>query len=101
MDVPSLVVVLQAALNPNPAERKATEESLNKFQYTPRHLVRLLQIVIDNNCPMAVRQVASIQFKNFITKNWAPLNPNESHKILQSDKDVIRDYILEIVTYRH
>ncbi|GMJ01728.1 enhanced miRNA activity 1, SUPER SENSITIVE TO ABA AND DROUGHT2, UNARMED 9 [Hibiscus trionum] len=98
MDVPSLVVVLQAALSPNPAERKAAEESLNKFQYTPQHLVRLLQIVIDNNCPMAVRQVASIQFKNFIAKNWAPLDPSEPQKILQSDKDVVRDHILVFVS---
>lgn len=30
MDLPSLVVVLQAALNPNPAERKAAEQSLNQ-----------------------------------------------------------------------
>ncbi|KAK8571534.1 hypothetical protein V6N13_047207 [Hibiscus sabdariffa] len=97
MDVPSLVVVLQAALSPNPAERKAAEESLNKYQYTPQHLVRLLQIVIDNNCSMAVRQVASIQFKNFIAKNWAPLDPSEPQKILQSDKDVVRDHILVFV----
>ncbi|KAE8723860.1 Importin beta-like SAD2 [Hibiscus syriacus] len=97
MDVPSLVVVLQAALSPNPAERKAAEESLNKYQYTPQHLVRLLQIVIDNNCSIAVRQVASIQFKNFIAKNWAPLDPNEPQKILQSDKDVVRDHILVFV----
>ncbi|KHG12253.1 putative importin-7 [Gossypium arboreum] len=97
MDVPSLVVVLQAALSPNPAERKAAEESLTKFQYTPQHLVRLLQIVIDDNCPMAVRQVASIQFKNFIAKNWAPLDPNEPQKILQSDKDMVRDHILVFI----
>ncbi|TYH81910.1 hypothetical protein ES332_D02G018700v1 [Gossypium tomentosum] len=97
MDVPSLVVVLQAALSPNPAERKAAEESLIKFQYTPQHLVRLLQIVIDDNCPMAVRQVASIQFKNFIAKNWAPLDPNEPQKILQSDKDMVRDHILVFI----
>ncbi|KAK8364937.1 hypothetical protein V6Z11_A02G017800 [Gossypium hirsutum] len=97
MDVPSLVVVLQAALSPNPAERKAAEESLTKFQYTPQHLVRLLQIVIDENCPMAVRQVASIQFKNFIAKNWAPLDPNEPQKILQSDKVMVRDHILVFI----
>ncbi|KAE8712327.1 Importin beta-like SAD2 [Hibiscus syriacus] len=97
MDVPSLVVILQAALSPNPAERKAAEESLNKFQHTPQHLVRLLQIVVDNNCPLAVRQVASIQFKNFIAKNWAPLDHNEPQKILLSDKDVVRDHILVFV----
>ncbi|TYI11936.1 hypothetical protein ES332_A09G241200v1 [Gossypium tomentosum] len=98
MDLPGLVVVLQAALNPNPAERKAAEQSLNQFQYTPQHLVRLLQIIVDNNCDMAVRQVASIHFKNFIAKNWAPLDPNEQQKILQSDKDMVRDHILVFVT---
>ncbi|XP_021290327.1 importin beta-like SAD2 [Herrania umbratica] len=97
MDLPSLAVVLQAALSPNPAERKAAEQSLNQFQYTPQHLVRLLQIIVDNNCDMAVRQVASIHFKNFIAKNWAPLDPNEQQKILQGDKDMVRDHILVFV----
>lgn len=43
-----------------------------QFQYAPQHLVRLLQIIVDNNCDMGVRQVASIHFKNFIAKNWSP-----------------------------
>jgi hypothetical protein len=30
MDLPSLAVILQAALSPNPQERKAAEESLNQ-----------------------------------------------------------------------
>ncbi|TYI66575.1 hypothetical protein E1A91_D09G233500v1 [Gossypium mustelinum] len=47
---------------------------------------------------MAVRQVASIHFKNFIAKNWAPLDPNEQQKFLQSDKDMVRDHILVFVT---
>ncbi|XWS22243.1 hypothetical protein CRYUN_Cryun29cG0017800 [Craigia yunnanensis] len=97
MDLPSLAVVLQAALSPNPDERKAAEQSLNQIQYTPQHLVRLLQIIVDNNCDLAVRQVASIHFKNFIAKNWAPLDPNEQQKILQSDKDIVRDHILVFV----
>lgn len=43
-----------------------------QLQHTPQHLVRLLQIAVDGNCDMAVRQIASIQFKNFIAKNWSP-----------------------------
>lgn len=46
-----------------------------QFQYTPQHLVRLLQIIVDNNYDMAVRQAASIHFKNFIAKNWSPHEP--------------------------
>lgn len=46
-----------------------------QIQYTPQHLVRLLQIIVDGNCDMGVRQVASIHFKNFIGKNWLPHEP--------------------------
>ncbi|KAL7209321.1 hypothetical protein ACSBR1_030951 [Camellia fascicularis] len=97
MDLHSLAVVLQAALSPNPDERKAAEESLKQFQYTPQHLVRLLQIIVDGNCDMAVRQVASIHFKNFIAKNWSPHDPHEQSKILPSDKDMVRQNILVFV----
>ncbi|MFS8034675.1 putative importin-beta domain, armadillo-like helical, exportin-2, central domain-containing protein [Helianthus anomalus] len=97
MDLPNLAIVLQAALSPNPAERKAAEDSLNQYQYTPQHLVRLLQITVDGNCDIAVRQAASIHFKNFIAKNWSPLDPDEQSKILPSDKDLVRQNILLFV----
>ncbi|XP_047151004.1 importin beta-like SAD2 [Vigna umbellata] len=98
MDLPSLAVILQAALSPNPDERKAAEESLNQFQYSPQHLVRLLQIIVDNNVDIGVRQVASIHFNNFIAKNWSPLDETQQ-QISQSDKDVVRDHILVVVTH--
>ncbi|KAE9604967.1 putative armadillo-like helical protein [Lupinus albus] len=98
MDLPSLVVILQACLSPNPNERKVAEQSLNQFQYAPQHLLRLLQIIVDNNCDMGVRQVASIHFKNFIAKNWSPHGSDAQQKISQSDKDVVRDHILVFVT---
>lgn len=46
-----------------------------QIQHTPQHLVRMLQIIVDNNCDLAVRQVASIHFKNYIAKNWSPHEP--------------------------
>lgn len=97
MDLHSLAVVLQAALSPNPDERKAAEDSLNQYQYTPQHLVRLLQITVDGNCDMAVRQAASIHFKNFIAKNWSPHDPQELSKILPSEKDLVRQNILVFI----
>lgn len=97
MDLQNLAIILRGALSPNPDERKAAEESLNQFQYTPQHLVRLLQIIVDGNCDMAVRQVASIHFKNFIARNWAPHDPGEQSKILLSDKDVVRQNILNFI----
>ncbi|XP_020106837.1 importin beta-like SAD2 isoform X2 [Ananas comosus] len=97
MDLPSLAVVLRAALSPIPEERKAAEESLNQFQYTPQHLVRLLQIIVDGNNDMAVRQVASIHFKNFVAKNWSPIEPGEPQKISESDKAMVRENILGFI----
>ncbi|KAE8673868.1 Importin beta-like SAD2 [Hibiscus syriacus] len=97
MDLASLAIVLQTALSSNHSDRKAAEQSLNQLQYTPQHLVRVLQIIVDNNRDIAVRQFASIHFKNFIAKNWAPLDPNEQQKISLSDKDLIRDNILVYV----
>ncbi|KAD0994770.1 hypothetical protein E3N88_43444 [Mikania micrantha] len=97
MDLQNLAVILKAALSPNPAERKAAEDSLNQYQYTPQHLVRLLQIVVDGSCDLAVRQAASIHFKNFIAKNWSPHDPEEQSKILPSDKEVVRQNILVFV----
>ncbi|KAE8696314.1 Importin beta-like SAD2 [Hibiscus syriacus] len=93
MDLASLAIVLQTALSSNHSDRKAAEQSLNQLQYTPQHLVRVLQIIVDNNRDIAVRQFASIHFKNFIAKNWAPLDPNEQQKISPSDKDLVRDNI--------
>ncbi|KAL5212551.1 hypothetical protein ABZP36_023398 [Zizania latifolia] len=97
MDLPSLAVVLRAALSHVPEERKAAEESLNQFQYTPQHLVRLLQIIVDGSCDLAVRQVASIHFKNFVAKNWSPNDPEESQKVSESDKSMVRENILGFI----
>ncbi|KAJ0261946.1 Importin beta-like SAD2 [Hirschfeldia incana] len=102
MDPPSLALILRAAaLSPNPDERKASEQQLNQLQHTPQHLVRLLQIAVDGNCDMAVRQIACIQFKNFIAKNWLPGDSGvgeQQQRILQSDKQLVRDNILVYVT---
>ncbi|KAF2933398.1 importin beta-like SAD2 isoform X1 [Oryza sativa Japonica Group] len=98
MDLQSLAVVLRAALSHVPEERKAAEASLTQFQYTPQHLVRLLQIIVDGNCDMAVRQFASIHFKNFVAKNWSPTDPEEKHIIPESDKSMVRENILGFVT---
>nr|XP_017226651.1 PREDICTED: importin beta-like SAD2 isoform X2 [Daucus carota subsp. sativus] len=97
MDVQSLAIVLQAALSPRPDERKAAEQSLNQIQYAPQHLVRMLQIIVDGNCDIAVRQVASIHFKNFIAKNWSPHDLGEQSKILPADKDLVRQNILVFI----
>lgn len=97
MDLPSLALVLQAALSPNPHDRKAAEATLNQIQFAPQHLVRLLQIVVDGSFDIAVRQAASIQFKNLIAKHWTPNESGEPSKISLNDKGVVRENILAYI----
>ncbi|CAN6829095.1 unnamed protein product [Brassica oleracea] len=98
MDLSNLAVIIAAAAcSPNPDERKATEQSLDQIKHTPQHLIRVLQIVVDGGCDPAVRQAASIHFKNFIAKHWDPHSGDQS-KILPSDKNVVRDQILVYVS---
>ncbi|RWV94842.1 hypothetical protein GW17_00042584 [Ensete ventricosum] len=46
---------------------------------------------------MAVRQVASIHFKNFVAKNWSPHEAGEPPMIPENAKIMIRDNILTFV----
>ncbi|GJU09888.1 hypothetical protein Tco_1132284 [Tanacetum coccineum] len=39
---------------------------------------KLLQFIVDRNCDLAMRQVASIHFKNFITENLSPHDPGKN-----------------------
>ncbi|WVY92645.1 hypothetical protein V8G54_031733 [Vigna mungo] len=88
-----LGTILQAALSPNPDERKGAEQRLEEMQYAPQHSVSLFQIIVDTNRDMAVRQVAAINFKNFIAKNWSPDRQSEI-SISPSDKLLLRNHIL-------
>nr|GFA18373.1 importin beta-like SAD2 [Tanacetum cinerariifolium] len=67
------------------------------FQYTPQPLVRLLQIIVDGNCDLAVHHVASIHFKNFIAENWSPHDPEVQTKVSPGDKELVRQNILVFV----
>lgn len=85
--------ILQAALSPNPDERKGAEQRLEGMQSAPQHSVSLFQIIVDTNRDMAVRQVAAINFKNFVAKNWSPDHHSEI-SISPSDKLLLRNHIL-------
>nr|GLL41506.1 importin beta-like SAD2 [Ipomoea trifida] len=97
MDVQSLVAVLKRAASHNPDEIKAAEHMLNQVQYTQQHIVRLLQIILDGSSDAEVRHSASINFKNFTTKNWSPHDPGEQSKILPGDKELVRRNILDCI----
>ena len=72
MDQATLASVLQLALSADPGERRAGEERLKSFQHVPGHLVGLMQIVVRTDCDVAIRQIASIYFKNLVSRDWRP-----------------------------
>eukprot|EP00850_Spirogloea_muscicola_P016520 SM000134S26963 [mRNA] locus=s134:343998:351525:+ [translate_table: standard] len=84
MDLATLGGVLQLALSPSPQERKAAEDKLVEFQHAPGHLVRLMQVIVSTSADLAIRQIASIYFKNLVAKDW-------------SDKVTVRDNLLEAI----
>ncbi|KEH44552.1 putative importin-beta domain-containing protein [Medicago truncatula] len=83
-------VILEGTLSPNPNERKAAEQRLDEIQYAPNHLPTILQIIVQLDSDISLRQVAAIHFKNFIAKNWS----STAHSISFADKDFVRNHIL-------
>lgn len=96
MDLATLASVLQLALSPNTEERKLAETQLNQFQHAPGHIVGLLQLVVTTNVDLAVRQVASIQFKNFVGRHWSS---DTLIQIPESDMSTVRDNLLEALVH--
>ncbi|EFJ12043.1 hypothetical protein SELMODRAFT_158348 [Selaginella moellendorffii] len=98
MDVQSLVAVLQLALSRNLDERKAGEERLKQCELAEGHLVRLLQIIVSTNLELSVRQIASIYFKNVLSREWSP---RDGHlpKLSETDRNTIRNNILEALIH--
>lgn len=94
MDLTTLGSVLQLAVSPIAEERKLAETQLSQFQHAPGYVVGLLQLVVTTNVDLPVRQVASIQFKNFVGRHWSndTLIP-----IPERDKKIVRDNLLEAI----
>ncbi|GAA0165504.1 transporter [Lithospermum erythrorhizon] len=93
MATPRLSIILEQVLSENANLRKSAELSLAQYNDTPEHMVRLLQIIADEKCDMAVRQVDSVHLKIVVANNWSC----EQSKILSGDKLLVRDHILNCV----
>eukprot|EP00850_Spirogloea_muscicola_P013908 SM000097S24761 [mRNA] locus=s97:152586:160145:+ [translate_table: standard] len=97
MDLATLGGVLQLALSPSPQERKAAEDKLIEFQHAPGHLVRLMQVIVSTSADLAIRQIASIYFKNLVAKDWVAKDSGRASKDGTCDKATVRDNLLEAI----
>ncbi|MCO5568289.1 hypothetical protein L7F22_021988 [Adiantum nelumboides] len=96
MDLSTLASVLQLALSPNTEERNHAENQLKQFQHAPGYVVGLLHIIVTTNIEISVRQVASIQFKNFVGRHW----PTDTLiQVPEGDMSLVRQNLLEALVH--
>eukprot|EP00898_Chlorokybus_atmophyticus_P004844 jgi/Chlat1/5360/Chrsp35S05283 len=104
MDVQTLCQTLQLALSTNTEERKAAEARLEQYKFVPGHIASLLQAALAPQLEISIRQVASINLKNLVNREWEPKEPEGSadnvtpvSKLPAEDRAFIRDHIIEAV----
>lgn len=98
MDLPTLAMVLKMVLSASPDERKGGEEKLKEYQHKPGHLVGLMRIVVLEDVELSIRQIASINFKNLVSKDWEPDEDLGKVEIFPaSDKAMVRDNLFEAI----
>jgi hypothetical protein len=99
MDASSLLQVLEATLQPH--ERQAAERKLDEFSKVPEFTPCLLQIVLDGQANLAVRQAGAIYLKNMIMKYWKVREVTEGAEPMyflpDEVKEVVRNNIVESI----
>ena len=43
-----------------------------QYQHVPGHMTSLLRVAVEDSLDPAIRQVASITFKNLVKRDWSP-----------------------------
>jgi len=98
----NLSKALQLCLSPNFSEREQGQNFLSSAKRCQNFFSSyLLQISTDSNMAKEIQQIAAIQLKNFIFKNWKisseNLNDTTNYtEIPQKDKEFIKSEILKI-----
>ncbi len=57
--------------------RKPAEDFLMNMEKQPKYSILLLQLADSDQAPMNVRLAASINFKNFVKRNWRVIESDD------------------------
>uniref|UniRef100_U5EWH1 Putative nuclear transport receptor ranbp7/ranbp8 importin beta superfamily n=1 Tax=Corethrella appendiculata TaxID=1370023 RepID=U5EWH1_9DIPT len=100
MDTRKICELLRATIDPN--QRQQAEAELNNVHKIIGFLPSLLQVVMQNDIEMPVRQAGAIYFKNHITQNWQDRDTEQQqqpqvYSIHEQDRAMIRDQIVEAI----
>lgn len=93
MNLQQLCATLQACLSPNKVEREAAETYLKQHEAVKGHVVNLLRVAGEDSVDPAIRQSASISFKNTAKRTWSP-SDDKQPTLDDEDKQLIRDNLV-------
>uniref|UniRef100_A0AC35U918 Importin N-terminal domain-containing protein n=1 Tax=Rhabditophanes sp. KR3021 TaxID=114890 RepID=A0AC35U918_9BILA len=96
MERPRIIEALKATMNPD--QQKEANAYLTEMEKMVGFSHLILQILMDETQELPTRQAASIFFKNFIYKGWAP-DEDEVDKVFisEGDKATIRQHIVSCI----
>ena len=87
---------LEKTLSPDPNVRRPTEKQLETFSTTANYGLILLMLCNKQELALHLRVSASINFKNFIKKNWR-IDEDEVNKIRDEERGKIKANIVELM----
>lgn len=103
MDSRKLTELLRATIEPVPEQRKQAEEQLSQIHKIIGFVPTLLQIVMQNDLDLPVRQAGAIYLKNLITDSWQDreTEPGEPmvFSIHEQDRAMIRGSVVEAIVH--
>lgn len=101
MDTRKLIDLLRATLELN--QRQQAEEQLNQVHKIIGFVPTLLQIVMQNDLEMPIRQAGAIYLKNLVTQSWQDREqePGQAlvYSIHEQDRAMIRESIVEAIVH--
>ncbi|KAL4717791.1 hypothetical protein ACJJTC_000940 [Scirpophaga incertulas] len=99
MDTRKLIEILRATIDPN--QRHQAEEQLSQLHKIIGFAPSLLQVVMQNDVQVPVRQAGVVYLKNLIASGWQEKEPEEGEpipfNIHEQDRAMIRDMIVDAI----
>uniref|UniRef100_A0A914URF2 Exportin-2 n=1 Tax=Plectus sambesii TaxID=2011161 RepID=A0A914URF2_9BILA len=92
----TLVEYLNATLHYDASVRKPAERYLESFENNQGYSLLLLVAIESQQLPDAIRVAAAITFKNFVKRNWAVIEGEES-RVPETDRDAVRARIIGLL----
>ncbi|XP_035455973.1 importin-7 isoform X2 [Spodoptera frugiperda] len=99
MDTRKLTEILRGTIDP--VQRQAAEEQLSQIHKIIGFAPSLLQVVMQNDVPIPVRQAGAVYLKNLVSSGWQDKEPEDGEpipfSIHEQDRCMVRDIIVDAI----